>query len=431
MLLFYLVSLIIIFLIIEFSLQLVVNFLRKYFDNSHEWLKNRYITNIITKEKDQFPKIQKKKLLQFKLYMYDLKLGSLYKKNTNVVEKFFKNKKIYKSNYSIDNDGSRFNRYFKKKSKISTYGDSIAFCRYVNDNDTWQVNLSKKIKSNVKNFGVGNYGLDQSFLRYLENEKNKKEKSKTVIFAVGPETIRRNMSLWKHYFEFGNIFNFKPAFIFNKKNKEYIFYKNPLTKLNENLKLVNIHKKIKKKDFFYRNKFQKYLWTKPYSFSLFINTRRKIILILFFFLKYIQIEKKSIFANFLIKKYFKKFDLLGGLYFDFIDKEKYYNDDKIINNTIQLIKKIKKETQKNKKNFVLLLIPSHYDYVHRKKNKYCYYSSLINKANKITKCIDIGEHIKEDPNKIFADRGYGAHYNKRGNKIISKIIFHFINKNLI
>ena len=60
MLLFYLVSLIIIFLIIEFSLQLVVNFLRKYFDNSHEWLKNRYITNIITKEKDQFPKIQKK-----------------------------------------------------------------------------------------------------------------------------------------------------------------------------------------------------------------------------------------------------------------------------------------------------------------------------------------------------------------------------------
>jgi hypothetical protein len=78
--LFYLVSLITIFLIIEFSLQLVVNFLRKYFDNSHEWLKNRYITNIITKEKDQFPKIQKKKLLQFRLYMHDLKLGSLYKK---------------------------------------------------------------------------------------------------------------------------------------------------------------------------------------------------------------------------------------------------------------------------------------------------------------------------------------------------------------
>ena len=74
----------------------------------------------------------------------------------------------------------------------------------------------KKQKTNIKNYGVGNYGLDQSYLRYT---KNKNDKAKVVIFAVGPETIRRNLSLWKHYYEFGNIFYFKPAYLLDKKGK--------------------------------------------------------------------------------------------------------------------------------------------------------------------------------------------------------------------
>ena len=96
-------------------------------------------------------------------------------------------------------------------NKISVFGDSFAFCRYVNDDETWENFLEKKIKSNVYNYGVGNYGIDQSFLKYIRY--NKKLKNKIVIFNVVPETIARISSYWKHYREFGNIMAFKPVYL--------------------------------------------------------------------------------------------------------------------------------------------------------------------------------------------------------------------------
>ena len=64
----------------------------------------------------------------------------------------------------------------------------------------------------IFNYGVGNYGLDQSFLKYIRYEK--KFSNKIVIFNVVPETIA-NHSIWKHYREFGNIYAFKPIFDFD------------------------------------------------------------------------------------------------------------------------------------------------------------------------------------------------------------------------
>ena len=66
----------------------------------------------------------------------------------------------------------------------------------------------KKLKKNILNFGVGNYGLDQSFIKFRRNEKNNNDK--IIIFNVVPETIARINSYWKHYREFGNIHGFKP-----------------------------------------------------------------------------------------------------------------------------------------------------------------------------------------------------------------------------
>ena len=63
-----------------------------------------------------------------------------------------------------------------KKNRISVYGDSFAFCRYVNNDETWECFLEKFINEGVKNYGVGNYGLDQSFLKYLKKKILKKKK---------------------------------------------------------------------------------------------------------------------------------------------------------------------------------------------------------------------------------------------------------------
>ena len=109
-------------------------------------------------------------------------------------------------------------------SKISCYGDSFAFCRQVNDNETWEHYLSKSFHDNVLNFGVGNYGIDQAILRLKRDFP--KNPTEIVILCVVPDTIRRILNVWKHYFEYGNTFGFKPRFILD--NNELKLIKNPI-----------------------------------------------------------------------------------------------------------------------------------------------------------------------------------------------------------
>ena len=113
---------------------------------------------------DLNPVFKKKKFEDFIKNSYDKDLGWDRKVNTKGYE--LSNKKTFK----INKYGSRGSNKFKK-NKISVYGDSFAFCRYVNDEETWQFHLEKKYKSNVLNFGVGNYGIDQAFFKVLEKEK--------------------------------------------------------------------------------------------------------------------------------------------------------------------------------------------------------------------------------------------------------------------
>ena len=51
---------------------------------------------------------------------------------------------IEKTYFKINSSGSRGNRIYNK-DKMSVFGDSFAFCRYVNDNETWQYKLSKNL----------------------------------------------------------------------------------------------------------------------------------------------------------------------------------------------------------------------------------------------------------------------------------------------
>ena len=81
---------------------------------------------------------------------------------------------------------------------------------------------------------MGNYGVDQSILR-LEREFTNNQ-TDIVILAVVPDTICRIVSSWKHYYEYGNTFAFKPRFILKNdeikiQRKHYQF----VLKLNKEL----------------------------------------------------------------------------------------------------------------------------------------------------------------------------------------------------
>ena len=97
-----------------------------------------------------------------------------------------------KTFFRISKNGYRGDNRFKKTA-VSVFGDPFAFCRYVNDDETWESYLEDEIKMNINNYGVGNFGLDQSYLKFRKYKKN--IKSKIIIFNIVPETIARINSI--------------------------------------------------------------------------------------------------------------------------------------------------------------------------------------------------------------------------------------------
>ena len=133
-------------------------------------------------EDDELPKLSEEGLKKFLIHGYDSELGWVRKPNTRHEE----NGKHGITHWTINEKGARTNPSFEDKiSKISCYGDSFTFSRQVNNNETWEQQFSKKINSNVQNFGVGNYGIDQALLR-LKREFIK-NKTDIAIIKIGDE----------------------------------------------------------------------------------------------------------------------------------------------------------------------------------------------------------------------------------------------------
>ena len=160
---FIVVSFLIFLLISEIILQLVIRNLRKDF----QWL--------IT-EQDEYPYFNRKALKKFFNNSFDQELGWVRKPNSKGIERG----KYGDIEYHIDNDGSRLN-ITGGEVTVATFGDSYTFCRQVEDNQTWQVFLSKYINGKVLNYGVGNYGVDQALIYYQRQKLP--ASTKIVIFG--------------------------------------------------------------------------------------------------------------------------------------------------------------------------------------------------------------------------------------------------------
>ena len=195
---------------------------------------------------------------------FDPTLGWVRKKNSTGIEKG-EQKQIF---FKIDEIGSRTNSNSGKYvPTIACFGDSYAFCRQVDNDETWEYFLSEFLETGVINFGVGNYGLDQALIRYKNTDLP--TSVNTVIMAVVPETICRIQSNWKHYLEFGNTFAFKPKFFL--ENGHLKLQENPMQ--NE-IDFLNYREKlpfIQSNDRFYKEKFRKFQFRFPYTISFIRN----------------------------------------------------------------------------------------------------------------------------------------------------------------
>lgn len=365
-------------------------------------------------EKDKTPILDKHGLSKFISHGFDPELGWVRKPNTSHDE----TGKFGKTNWTINQFCARTNPNFDNlESNTSCYGDSFTFSRQVNDDETWVHYLSEFTNSNVINFGVGNYGVDQALLR-LKREFPK-HPTKIVIMGVVPETICRIVSVWKHYYEYGNTFGFKPRFIL--KNNSLNLIENLIDGKDKFEKYQNYLEDINRYDFFYKNKFLKEKISFPYCITILKNLRR----------------------NFGIINWVQKINQRKKNNFDCTDIE--WNTMKIImkinldwrvklfqdNETCELLKQILVEYANygKKQNFkpVFIFLPQKDDILFIKKN-FNFYHNFVNELKKIENlfCIDITKdmiNIKEI-DRMFSDNNeYGGHYSKDGNQKVAELIF--------
>lgn len=246
-------------ILVEICLFLIVNSFRRQF----QWL--------IT-EADDYPVLDKKGLEKFFQHGFDPYLGWVRKPNTKGIEHGC----CGQVSFTIDSRGARLNPLAAQKDEvIATFGDSYTFCRQVNDNETWQFYLTQGLNLAVSNYGVGNYGPDQSLLRYEKTELP--SSVKIVILAFVPEAICRIQSYWKHYLEFGNTFAFKPRFILD--GGELRLLPNPMQSEKDFFDYKKKLPGIRANDGFYKLKFRRLQFRFPYFFSFIRNFRRNTLLL--------------------------------------------------------------------------------------------------------------------------------------------------------
>lgn len=385
------------FFFIEVLFYVIINFVNKKF----HWL---------IMAKDKSPILSKEGLEKFIEYGYDKEIGWIRKPNTS----HFENGKYGQTRWTINSKGSRTNPdYDDIDSKISCYGDSFTFCRQVNDNETWEHILSRFSKTNVTNFGVGNYGLDQVLLR-LKREYDQ-HPTKTVVIGVVPDTISRILSVWKHYNEYGNTFGFKPRFeIHNKKLK---FVKNYIDNKEEFENYQRYLNNLKKHDYFYKEKFQKEILHFPYCLTIFKNFKRNFSIIYWIFkIEFSNIQNEKIL--------WKPMEIIMNTNLKW--RVKLFQDSKTKLLFIKIIEQFIKYSQEKKFNLIFLFLPQKDDLLFIKQN-FHFYEEFIKQIKNLNglQFIDITNELLKEQNldDYYSDNNnYGGHFSKKCNEKIASII---------
>ena len=389
------------FLVIAF-IELLLFFIVKIIKKGSLW--------IIT-EKDEYPTFESKKINKFFKNSFNKDLGWSRKPFSKGIENLH-NKK---TKFYMDKNGARKSNFSKNRNKkIAVFGDSFVFCRYVNDNQTWPEKISKKVNSQIMNFGVGNYGFDQALLKYKQTKLP--SSIKLVIIGVVPETLARVHSEWKYFYEHGNIMGFKPKFYLKKKK---LYLKKNSIKDEKSFKNINIIiENAKKKDIFYRKKFLKLKFTFPYLISSLHFFPFKIFLLAkAFYLKIVQVKKDKANIELFKKIYRFNINFNNSLY-----KNKNYTN--LFN---KLIKEFKKQAYRRNHLPLIIIFPQKYDLENFTKgiNNYIKYFKSFDNTVPI---LDLTTKISSlNYSKLYFEDKYGGHLNNLGNRIVSKIILNFIN----
>jgi hypothetical protein len=96
--------------------------------------------------------------------------------------------------------------------RIAAFGDSFVYGTEVANADAWSAVLEGAVDSlEVLNYGVGGYGTDQAFLRYLE--EGDRYAPQVVLIGFAPVNLRRIQSVYRRFIASDDLPLVKPRFV--------------------------------------------------------------------------------------------------------------------------------------------------------------------------------------------------------------------------
>ena len=144
--------------------------------------------------------------------------------------------------------------------RISAFGDSFTYGEDVALGETWEKRLALLEPSmEVLNYGVGAYGLDQAYLRYLQVGT---EYSPHIVFiGYMSENIARNVNVFRPFYSrsYGDVIFTKPRF--KVRDGKLVLLKNPVSTFEDHehflLHDTEVLAKLGENDYHYQTNYNK------------------------------------------------------------------------------------------------------------------------------------------------------------------------------
>ena len=320
---------------------------------------------------------------------YSSKLGWTLKPNGNIDD-------IYISN----NDGIRSTKDYsllpnKNIFRIATFGDSFTHCDNVSNNDTWQFNMNKTSPDlEVLNFGIGGYGLDQAYLRYLND--GVKYNPHVVMICFMSENIFRHVNVFRPFYLHNTSLPLtKPYFHFDNEDKIKLI-NNPTPNLHDYQLMLQkpemILPKLGKKDFYYQTRYH----------DIFLDI-------------FSSVKLTKIFLSSFNEK------IIHNGYYN-INTEAY----KITTNIFDLFYK---KVIENNSIPLIILMPNEDDLRRYRENKTKVYQPLINYLkSKNYDVIDLLDAFEKYGQKYRTYKLFISHYSQKANSFIAKYLIEELQK---
>ena len=225
--------------------------------------------------------------------------------------------------------------------------------------------------------------------------------------GVVPETIVRVLGVWRHYYEHGNTFAFKPRYVSSKNGLRLI-----PNLIDKPKKFSDLHKyldEIRTNDYFYHRKFKRNMLSFPYVLSFIRRPQRHF----------------SLIYALLLDKLYSAMGQSSSLAWEIIlrDNQKYcvnlYNDIEVVDLLSLLIQEFVKFAKHKGFTPIFLLMPYRTDLEYFRNYGTSYYDEFVKNISDVVVTIDLTEKLLDKTETIYTNDYYGGHLNALGNKIVA------------